>query len=273
MKAIDQIKVGLGSYPKAFQLIFKKGFIKFLIFPLLLNVILIWLGWEISTVWATNGQEAFSAWVSMEGAEYWGSGAINWLVDNIVGFMIKVLFFIIYAYTSGFVILILLAPVFSILSEKTEHALFVKDEEYPFDFKQMMKDTGRGIILAVKNLTIETAFMLLMFVIGFIPVVGWIAPIIMFFISAYFFGFSFMDYTNERRKRTPNESSIYLKKYRWTAISVGSLYALSVFIPFCGPLLSPFFATVSVIAGTISMLEIERRDPHTANAHLISKDL
>ena len=53
-----------------------------------------------------------------------------------------------------YVVLILLSPLFAYLSERTEEILTGKT--YPFEFKQLVKDSIRGAGIATRNLLIET---------------------------------------------------------------------------------------------------------------------
>ena len=80
----------------------------------------------------------------------------------------------------------------------------------------------------------------------------------MFFISAYFFGFSYMDFTMERHQLNVKESVMLVRKYKWTAITNGAVFTIFLFIPFCGIAISAFAAVWSVIAGTVSAVEINK---------------
>ena len=58
-----------------------------------------------------------------------------------------------YAYLGGYLIIIMMAPVFAIISEKTEQIL--SGNSNPFQWAQFFKDIRRGILLALRNLSIE----------------------------------------------------------------------------------------------------------------------
>jgi CysZ protein len=80
----------------------------------------------------------------------------------------------------------------------------------------------------------------------------------MFFVSSYFYGFSYLDYSNERYKRNIKESVQFMRKYKWVAIVNGSFFAVILFIPYIGSALSAFISVLSVIAATVSMVEIRK---------------
>ena len=168
-------------------------------------------------------------------------------------------FFISFAIFGGYIILILLSPLFSIISEKTEKTLSNKNLDYPFNLKHIINDIIRGVGIALRNVLIEFGIIILVFIIGlFLSFISWIGAIFMFLVSAYFFGFSYMDYTNERNRLSIKESVSFMRKYKWVAIINGSLFALILFIPYIGIALSAFVAIISVIAGTVSMYEIKK---------------
>ncbi len=259
MTAWEQIKIGFKSYSLATKLAFSKKFIVFMIFPLLLNVALLWFGLDFISELTEKTQTAFSDYVNIEKGDFWGAEYLKSALSGFIWLVIKILFFVIFAYTGGYIIVIILSPVFSVVSEKTEKYVTGKNIDVAFSVKQLFKDILRGLIISLRNFTIENLIMIVVFIVGFIPVIGFIGPFFMFFVTSYFFGFSYMDLTNERRKRTVKQSVVYVWKYKWVAMANGTFFSLALFIPLCGVSVSAFIAIISVIAGTISMIEIERK--------------
>ncbi len=257
MKVSKQISIGLRSYFKAGNIIFNKGIIIYFIFPLLINIAFLWGGLEIASNLTEKAQSAFMNWVSFGDSDFFMAEYLDGFFSGVIWVFIKILFFLIFAYLGGYLILIILSPVFSIISEKTEYKITNTKNDAPFNMSQFIKDILRGLVLTIRNMLIEFALLIPIFIIGFIPIIGWLGALFLFFASSYFYGFSYMDYTNERRKRTVKESVAYIWKYKWIAISNGSVFALSLLIPFCGVLLAAFIAILSIIAATIAMLEIE----------------
>jgi CysZ protein len=259
MKLGKQISIGIKGYTKAVGLLFSKGFIKYMIFPLLLNIVLFGVGISFVKELADWASTAFVDWVNLGEAEFWGASALKWISEGIIGFLIYSMFFIAFIFFGGFIILIILSPLFSIISEKTESVISDGNVNYPFEFKQFMTDVFRGIGIALRNVLFETGIMILVFIIGIIlSFVSWLGVIFMFFVSAYFYGFSYMDYTNERHNRNLKKSVRYIRKYKWVAIVNGALFAVVLFIPWIGVALSSFVAVISVIAGTVSMMELKK---------------
>jgi CysZ protein len=131
-----------------------------------------------------------------------------------------------------YIVVISLSPLFSHLSQKTEHIL--TGNKYHFKLDQFIKDIRRGIRIALRNLIRQYFFFLLIFLIS---IIGWedpkSAPIfyIVFLVSFYYYGFSFIDYVNERRKLSINESVLFVQQHSGLAISIGLIFSLLIFVP------------------------------------------
>ena len=100
---------------------------------------------------------------------------------------------------------------------------------------------------------------IILFFVSFIPVVGLISTPLLFFISSYYYGFSFMDYTAERRKLTVKESIHFVKQNKGLAIGNGLPFALALLIPVIGVSLSGFIALISTVAATMAILKKEEK--------------
>ncbi|NOZ34364.1 MAG: hypothetical protein GXO80_03580 [Chlorobi bacterium] len=254
-----QISIGFKGYFKALDLLFSKGFMKYMFFPLLLNILIFWIGMSEVVDLAVTARHAFMDWINIGNADFWGSEVLKGALSGIITALIYVLFFISFTYLGGYLIVIILSPLFSVISEKTEKILTHGNSDYPFEIKQFFRDVFRGIGIAIRNVLFETGIMILIFTAGFIlSFISWIGVIFMFLITSYFYGFSYMDYSNERYKRNIKESVSFMRKYKWVAVVNGSLFALVLFIPYIGVALSAFVAVISVIAGTASMVEIKK---------------
>lgn len=255
--------VGLSSYGKAIELLFSKGLIWYMIFPILLNVLFLVLGWlgiGSLTDFVENWIEGITQIDkdSFYGAEYLTpvSTYISGIASGFVWVLMKFIFFFVFAYFGGYIVVICLSPVFAFLSEKTEEIL--TGNKYKFNGDQMMRDVVRGVLLALRNLFIELFYMIIIFVLGlFIPLIGGvIGSFLLFFISSYFYGFSFIDYNNERRRMKLKDSVQFMRANKGMAIANGMVFSVFLLIPFCGTTLAGFVAIISVIAATISTHKI-----------------
>lgn len=246
MTKLNQIGLGLRTYGQAVGFIFKNNMAWTLLVPIALNVLLFIGGQTLTENLITDLKQLVLGWINLDGSGFWGG-----LLGGVLAVLSEVIFFLIFAYISGYVVIILMSPLLAYLSEKTEKILTGK--EYHAGLLQLISDIIRGITIALRNLFMELLFLVLMFFVGLIPVIGWLGPVVLFFISAYFYGFSFIDYNNERQKLSIKESVTVVRKYKWLAIANGSIFSITLFIPFCGAFVSLFMAIISVVAATMAM--------------------
>ncbi|MBI3500202.1 MAG: EI24 domain-containing protein [Bacteroidetes bacterium] len=249
-----QVELGFRSYFNAIGFIFSKGLWWAFFIPLLLNILLFIGGYSLIENLTTHVQDWLKGILGLDSDSFFLSKYLGVFIAGFVWIFFRVLFFFVFAYYGGYIILILLSPLFAYLSAKTEE--IISGKKYPFDGDQWMRDMVRGILIVLRNLFIQTGWIILMFVAGFIPVVGWFSAIVLFLVSAYFYGFSFIDYTSERRKLKIHESIQFVRANKWLAISNGFIFCLFLLLPFCGILFSGFAAIVAVVAATLAVNEI-----------------
>lgn len=257
MGHLKDIQTALGSYSRAVEFIRKNGMMKFFVLPVLLNILLLLLGLNLVSSLTTSALEAIeSAW-HPESWDFWGAEFLAGALNLFIWLILRIFFFLLFAFIGGYVILMLLSPVLAYLSEKTEQILL--GTEVPFSWLQLIKDAWRGIALAARNFLIELGAMILLFFLSFIPVVGLISAPLLFFISSYYYGFSFIDYTAERRRLKVRESIQFVKQNKGIAIGNGLPFALALLIPVIGVSLSGFLAIISTVAATMAILRKEER--------------
>jgi CysZ protein len=258
MSFFKDFSFGLRTYSEALSFIFKKKLAWFFIFPLAFNILLFWFGWDMVNDFSDTSKLYIENKLQLDQSTFWGSGFFKTVMDAFVWLTFKIMFFLLFAYLGGYIIIILMSPVFSYLSERTEKIKTGVD--YPFSLRQLVKDVLRGVIIAVRNFSIEVILTLLMFILSFIPIIGWLAAIMLFFISAYFYGFSFMDYALERKKLNLIQSIQFMRENKGIVIANGFVFSLCLIIPICGVSLSSFAAIISVVAGTLAISEIGTRN-------------
>jgi CysZ protein len=145
-----------------------------------------------------------------------------------------------------YVVLILLSPLFAYLSERTEEILTGKT--YPFEFKQLVKDSLRGAGIAVRNLFIETVFMAICGIISFFfPVVSPFTLTFLFLVNSYFMAFNFFDYVAERKRMNISQSIRYMRANFYTLMGFGIAYNIVSFVPFLDWVLAPISAASGAV--------------------------
>jgi CysZ protein len=176
----------------------------------------------------------------------------SWLgfLFTIAGVILWIILMFFYFSLFKYIWLILGSPIFAFLSEKTES--IIEGKNYPFNFKQLMKDAWRGVRLAVRNTLWQTVYTVSIMIISFIPLVGWATPILAMFVECYYYGFSMLDYSFERNKISPSQSIAIIGKHRGLAIGNGIVFYLMHLVPVLGWIFAPAYA---VIAATISIMD------------------
>ncbi len=250
-KFFKDIGTGLETYFKAIGFIFKHNLWGYFFVPIAINILLFVFGIYGIGYLTDILQNYLVELTTLNQADFFGSDYLKSLLSGAVWIVMKIIFFFLFTYLGGFITLIIMSPFLALLSEKTEEIL--TGNKYPFNADQLMRDIVRGIIIALRNMLIETGYVILAFILGFIPVVNIAAQIVLFFISSYFYGFSFMDYTNERRRLTVKQSIRFIRQNKGIAVANGAVFSLLLMIPFCGYSLAGFGAIISVVAATIAI--------------------
>ena len=124
----------------------------------------------------------------------------------------------------------------------------------------------RGVLLVFRNFVRETAIGVFLWIVSivltdFTGVIGAVLlPLTMLvgiMVSAYFYGFATMDYTNERKKRSIGESIKYIRARRGIALGNGGVFYTLMLIPFIGTTIAMVTCTV---AATIAMHETDKEN-------------
>lgn len=255
MGFFKDIQIGVSSYGKAVNFIFRHQLAWFFLLPIALNIILFLIGYNFVSELTEQAVTLFQLAWEPESWEFWGAEFLAGTVNFFIWLVLRLFFFLLFAFIGGYIILILLSPILAYLSEKTEKIILETD--VPFSWIQLIKDMWRGILLAIRNFLIEIGAMILLFILSFIPVVGLISTPLLFLISSYFYGFSFLDYTCERRQLNIKDSIHFVSRNKGLALSNGALFALALLIPVIGVSLSGFLAIISTVAATIAVLRKE----------------
>ncbi|MDA3893747.1 MAG: EI24 domain-containing protein [Salinivirgaceae bacterium] len=253
MSTFNGFSTGFSSFFKAIPFIFKNKLAWTFLIPLILYIIIYAGGFTYMDHLGDIVSNYITRWLEYNGDSNFLQklpGILSWIAK----FLIQILFFFIFAYFSGYIILIILSPLFAWLSERTDQ--IINATNYPFEWKQFAKDIWRGILIALRNLLLELGITILVIVATFIPVLniisGPLAGIFLFIASSYFYGFSFMDYTCERKRLKVKESILFVKRNKGMAIANGMLFSISLFIPFLGG----FVAIIATVGATMAMNEI-----------------
>jgi CysZ protein len=173
--------------------------------------------------------------------------AIAWLF-TILSWSIYAISFVVFFSFYKFVLLALASPFYSYVSEKT--ASILSGKSFEFNTQQFFQDVLRGVALSLRNFIKQFGFTILLILFSFIPIVGLVIAIAFIALDSYYYGFSMLDYSCERKRWTATESIQFVKKHKGLAIGNGFVFYILFLIPILGVIIG---APLSAIAAEISM--------------------
>ncbi len=250
MKAHKGFSTGFGSFFKAIPFIFNNKLWWTLFIPLILTILLFIGGHSLLDLLTAPINKYIEGLIDNNNV----SGVLSWVVNV----LINLIFFFVFAYLSGYIILIILSPLLSWVSEQTDR--IINNVDYPFLWKNFASDIWRGIMLALRNMVFELGITIFVLLATLIPglniITGLPATIFLFIISSYFYGFSYMDYALERRRMNIKERVLFVRKNKGMAIANGTMFSISLFIPFVGVLFSGITAIIATVGATMAINEM-----------------
>lgn len=183
----------------------------------------------------------------------WGKETVTAISHVIGGLLIVALGLVVYKH----LIMALSAPFMGPVSEKIETHLTGSVPQKEKGFKAQSTALSRGIRLSLRNIVKELFTILPLFIIGLIPVIGFITSILIFLVQAYYAGFGNMDYTLERHF-SYKESIQFVKKHKGLAIGNGIIFILMLLIPIVGIIIVLPFSVVASTLVTVKALHPEK---------------
>lgn len=251
---LKEIIIAIQSYFEAHKFIRQHRLWKWILIPGIIYTILFVVGMYF---FFQSSSEAVD-WLSRQiGLQAWLQKQRNEFLSFIfmmAGVALQLLLLFFYFSLFKYLFLIIGSPVFAYLSEKTESILEGRD--FPFSFKQLMKDILRGISLALRNTLWQTVYTVTLILLSLLPVLGWLAPVIALFVECYYYGFSMLDYSCERKRLSPAESIDFIGRHKGLAVGNGMVFYLMHGFIIIGWVLAPAYA---VIAATLSLYEVKTR--------------
>lgn len=215
MRFFKNLLIGLRAYFKAIRFIREHKLYWYILIPAVLMLGIYKIGEHIQ-------QKAVHVEVTN----------MNEIIWFLIHMMIEISIALLLMNFAKYLVVILLSPLLAHLSEKTERIL--TGNTYPFNFQQLFHDVRRGIRIAVRNLMWQYFFFLIIFLVS---AIGWKEPekapvfYLIYAIAFYYYGFSFIDYVNERRKLNMDESIHFVRQNRGLAVAIGMIYSILILMP------------------------------------------
>lgn len=219
MNFFQLLILGYKNYGKGTLFLFKHKLYWFFIFPIILFLGIYWLGTYFKTL---ESQVNYDLIHSSDRIE-----TINELIWTTLQMMFFDAMYIIFTQFTLYIVVVLLSPILAMLSEKIEE--IITGKKYKYNFKMLINDIKRGAIIAFRNLIWYYVFVgiFLGFVSFFnLSAKSFIIFAIQFIVGFYYYGFSFIDYVNERRRLNIQQSIYFVSQHKGLAISIGSVYSI-----------------------------------------------
>jgi CysZ protein len=215
MKFIQDIIFGFQMHWKSLRFIFLNHLYFFIIIPMALMMMLYGIG-----------QLILNRKIDVQTA------SVNEIIWLFVDLVLEIGISVIFMEFAKYVVVIVLSPLLAYISQKCEYIQTKKS--YKYNFTQLKKDVARSIKLSLRNMLLKYLFFITLFVISYL---FWEKPesspilFLTYIVGAYFYGFSFLDYTNERHLLSINESILKIRQNFGFAIVIGSVFTLLIFAP------------------------------------------
>ncbi|MGI8581628.1 MAG: EI24 domain-containing protein [Chitinophagaceae bacterium] len=250
---LKELIIAIQAYSTAHRFIVKHRLWKWIIIPGIFYAVLFCAG--IYFFWHSSGDVINYVFSKTGLKELMVKEQDTWLRFLFILGQLILQLILLFFYFSWFKYLFLIigSPVFAYISETTQ--AIIDGKEYPFDAKQFVKDVFRGIAIAIRNTLWQTVYMISIFILSFIPLIGWATPVLALFVECYYFGFSMLDYSSERRRLSVSQSIYFIGNHKGLAIGNGMVFYLMHGLPIIGWILAPTYA---VIAATLSLHTQER---------------
>ena len=244
--------IAIQAYFQAHRFIKKHKLWKWILIPGIIYTTLFIIGMYLFGQTSSN----FIEWIAIKtGLQTW----LNTVNSSLLGFLFTMgslllwlILMLFYFSLFKYIFLIIGSPLFAYLSEKTE--AIIEGKNLPFSFMQLLKDIKRGIIIALRNSLWQTVYTLSILLLSLIPLAGWLTPILAILVECYYYGFSMLDYSMERHKKTAAESIYFIGAHKGLAIGNGLVFYLMHLVPLIGWILAPAY---SVVAATLSMYPLK----------------
>ncbi len=222
MKFIKHFTVGMKGFWKALKFIKKHRLYWFLPIPASLMLLIYYVGSRF-TDWNTD--------LTLE-KSYEMCSNMNDTIWFLLEMLLSITIGLILMKFAKYIVVVLLSPLLSIISQIVEKKL--TSNVYPFSLQQTLHDIKRGVRIAMRNVMWEYIFFLIIITIS---AIGWKnasqSPIfyLTFVFGFFYYGFSFIDYVNERRRLDIDQSIHFIRQHKGLAIAIGSIYSLFILVP------------------------------------------
>jgi CysZ protein len=241
---LKEIVIAIQAWSEAHQFIIKHKLWKWIIIPGIIYTLLFIISMYFFGKSATGVIEYLTEVTHLNDWLQTFENSLLGFLFTFAGIMLWLTLMFFYFSFFKYIWLIIGSPLFAYLSEKTES--IIEGKEHSFNWKDIRKDTARGIRLALRNCIWQTAYLFGLIILSLVPVIGWITPVIAMFMECYYYGFSMLDYSFVRTGFTLRQSIHFTGRHKGLAVGNGVLFYLMHAIIIFAPAYAIIAATLSV---------------------------
>ena len=251
MRLFTALTTGFLGYSNAMAFIHKHKMYRYFLWPVVMHLLLFLAGFSGVSYLTDLTIEFLKSFVAENPEAWYNSEILQGVLAVTLWIILRIFFFIAFAYIGGYVVLLLLSPILSLVAAKTTEK--ITNESIPFSVPQFLNDILRGLAMAGRNFFYQLFITIGLLIIGFIPILGWLTPILLFGVSSFFYGYSFLDYSLESKGLNYGQSVRFVNRNKTLSFALGLPYVLLLLIPYIGLILAGFVAIVSTVASTIAI--------------------
>lgn len=234
---------GANFFLRGLAMLPEKGIRHFVVVPLLINIFLF-----TGAIWLLFDQMGY--WI-----DYLLSSILpdwDWLqfLRYLLWPLIAALVLISVYYSFSVVANIIAAPFNGILSEKVEQRLrgvTITDSGW----KEILALIPRTVARELSKLFYYLPRLLFLMILTFIPVLGMVAPVLLFLFGCWMMAIQYCDYPMDNNRVSFRDMKDSLKQRRLTSVGFGGLISVGMMIPLLNLLIMP----AAVVGATIFWVE------------------
>ncbi|MFN5183676.1 MAG: EI24 domain-containing protein [Bacteroidota bacterium] len=270
MQQLKLFSEGVERFFYAFKIIYKNKLSHFYLYPFLIRLFFFIVSIAVFIYAYSFIKETLEDFLAFKNIPDQGH-YLSWLkkliqpssksLSVIISISIGILSLLFFASVNNSLSLAIASPILSLAGESAEKKIIGKT--YKFDFKQLLRDVFRSILITIRNITIQTVLFGLGLLLLLIPFAGSILygayQYFMLIGTWYFIGFSLMDYSCERHRYTMKESFKFIWKNKAYITGIGFSYWTLTFFPLIGTWIGfPLACITGVVASTKLFLDLNK---------------
>ena len=247
---LKEIVITVQSWGEAHRFIIQHKLWKWVLIPGIIYAILFLTGMYFFVQSATGVLEYITHILGLsDRIQHLQSSFLGFLF-TLSGLMFWLTLLLFYFSFFKYICLIIGAPLFALLSRKTESIIEGMENETP-NWQQVRGEAARGVLTSLRNCGWQSVYLVALLFLSLIPIVGWIVPLVVLLMECYYYGFSMVDYGFARNEYNRAEAIHFIGQHKGLATGNGILFYLMHVVLFVAP-------AYAIIAGTLTVHKVKK---------------